>query len=151
MAIETAVIADAAEILAQQKLAYVTEAEIYGDWSLPPLLQTLEQIQAEFASHVFLKACQEGAVVGSVRGVMRGDTCLVGRLIVHPQARRQGMATRLMGEIEERFPLARRFELFTGHLSTGNLRLYAGLGYGEFDRRPVKEGLTLVFLEKIKK
>lgn len=150
MAIETATVADAAEILALQKLAYATEAELYGDWSLPPLLQTLEQIQAEFASHVFLKARQDGAIAGSVRGVMQDHTCLVGRLIVHPRARRQGLATRLMQEIEARFALAQRFELFTGHLSAGNLRLYDGLGYGEFERRPVNEKLTLVFLEKTK-
>lgn len=150
MLIETAGIADAAQILALQKLAYVSEAKLHGDWSLPPLLQTLPQIQAQFADHVFLKARREGLVVGSVRGVMQGHTCLVGRLIVHPDLRRQGLGSRLMAGIEARFTQARRYELFTGHKSAGNLRLYQGLGYREFERRPVNERLTLVFLEKIK-
>lgn len=146
--IAAADLADAAAILDLQKLAYASEAELYQDFALPPLLQTLPEIQADFASHVFLKANSEGVIKGSVRGVMAGDTCLVGRLIVHPDHQRQGLGTRLMREIEARFALARRFELFTGHKSAGNLRLYARLGYREFDRRLVNEGLTLVYLDK---
>lgn len=142
---------DAAAILALQKLAYVSEATIYDDYSLPPLMQTLPEIQAQFADHIFLKACRDdGSIVGSVRGIMQGDTCQLGRLIVHPDARRRGLAFRLMVALEERLPQARRWELFTGHKSAGNLRLYGRLGYGEFDRKVVSERLTLIFLEKIR-
>ena len=148
--IAAADLADAAAILDLQKLAYASEAELYQDFALPPLLQTLPQMQAQFSDHVILKAVRGGVILGSVRGVMAGDTCLVGRLIVHPKTQRQGLGTRLMREVEARFASARRFELFTGHKSTGNLRLYGRLGYREFDRKVVNEGLTLVFLEKIR-
>jgi ribosomal protein S18 acetylase RimI-like enzyme len=67
--------------------------------------------------------------VGSVRGRLEGDTCHIGRLVVHPRLQRRGIGARLMREIEGRFPKARRYELFTGHLSEGNLRLYRRLGY----------------------
>jgi hypothetical protein len=53
-----------------------------------------------------------------------------------------------MREIEARFPGARRFELFTGHLSKRNLYLYRKLGYRPVRREPVSEKLTMVFLEK---
>ncbi len=148
--IAAADLADAAAILDLQKLAYASEAELYQDFALPPLLQTLPQMQAQFSNHVILKAVRGGVILGSVRGVMAGDTCLVGRLIVHPKAQCQGLGTRLMREIEARFASARRFELFTGHRSAGNLRLYWRLGYREFDRRLVNEGLTLVYLENVK-
>lgn len=36
--------ADAAAILALQKLAYQSEARLYNDFSIPPLLQTLEEL-----------------------------------------------------------------------------------------------------------
>ena len=39
-----------AAILALQKLAYESEARLYDDWKLPPLTQTLDSLQAEFAS-----------------------------------------------------------------------------------------------------
>ena len=48
MSIEQAMIDDAQEILALQKLAYQSEAEIYNDFTIPPLHQTLDEIKAEF-------------------------------------------------------------------------------------------------------
>ena len=49
---------DAPEILALQKTAYQSEAEIYGDDSLPALQQTLEELQKDFdrPEQVFIKA-----------------------------------------------------------------------------------------------
>jgi hypothetical protein len=44
------------EILALQKLAYQSEAELYDDHSIPPLTQTIEGIEGDFRSHLFLKA-----------------------------------------------------------------------------------------------
>ena len=37
-----ATVEDAVETLALLRLAYQSETHIYGDWVLPPLLQTLE-------------------------------------------------------------------------------------------------------------
>jgi hypothetical protein len=53
-----------------------------------------------------------------------------------------------MQEIEACFPEARRYELFTGHLSARNLYLYQKLGYLPLRREPVSEKLSMVFLEK---
>ena len=39
---------DAPEILALQKIAYQSEAEIYGDDSLPAMQQTLEDLENDF-------------------------------------------------------------------------------------------------------
>ena len=82
--IRQATVGDAAEILALQKLAYRSEAQIYGDWTLPPLLQTLEEVLEQFRNHVFLKAVIEGSIIGSVRTRMSASTCHIGRLTVHP-------------------------------------------------------------------
>jgi hypothetical protein len=54
-----------------------------------------------------------------------------------------------MQEIEARFPDAARCELFTGHKSQGNLRLYKRLGYQPFKRHVLSDQLTMVYLEKI--
>ena len=40
MIVKRASFEDAKEILDLQKLAYVSEAEIYNDYSIPPLTQT---------------------------------------------------------------------------------------------------------------
>ena len=150
MEIALASVEDAAEILAVQKLAYQSEAQIYDDFALPPLLETLEDLRSQFASKLFLKAVEDGQLVGSVRGREERPTVHVERLIVRPERQGRGLGARLLREIEARFPQARRFELFTGHKSVRNLRLYEKLGYRVFREQPVHDRLVLVFLEKVK-
>lgn len=146
--IEPADIRDAEVILDLQKLAYQSEARIYNDFSIPPLHQSPGEITAQFADHTFLKAYKEiNNIIGSVQGRIEGDTCFIGRLIVHPDYQNQGIGTRLMTYIEKLLP-SPRYELFTGHLSARNLYLYKKLGYHEFKRQNVTRRLTLVFLEK---
>lgn len=139
---------DAIEILALQKLAYQSEAKIYNDWTIPPLLQTVEEIRDEFNTHVFLKALSERLIVGSVRARMMGTTCHIGRLIVHPKWQNQGIGTRMMNEAEMMHRDAARFELFTGSQSALNLHLYHKLGYREFRRELLSSQVELVYLEK---
>lgn len=145
--IESADASDLEEILALQKLAFASEAARYNDYTLPPLIQTLEEMQADFEKMVFLKASVDGRIVGSVRACAKGDTCLISRLCVHPEFQRRGIGMRLMEAIEERFQGVRRYELFTGHASIPALNLYSKLGYVEFGRKEMTTH-TLVFLEK---
>lgn len=139
---------DAPEILALQRLAYQTEAELYHDFAIPPLTQTIENLQAEFAQQTILRATHDGRIVGSVRAFLEEATCHIGRLIVHPDLQRQGIGTQLMQAIEAAFPDARQFELFTGHMSEANLRLYTRLGYRRSRAVRVSDRLTLVYLQK---
>lgn len=140
---------DAAELLALQRLAYQSEARLYGDWTMAPLTQTLEELCAEFPRLTVLKALDEdGAMIGSVRAEMDGEICRIGRLVVRPDRQRQGLGAALLAAIQAAHPQAARFALFTGAQSSGNLRLYARAGFAETARREVKPGLTLVFLEK---
>ena len=139
---------DARAILDLQRLAYQSEAAIYDDYTIAPLTQTLEETLADFEQQVVLKATMDGRIVGSVRGRLRGDSCEIGRLIVHPDLQNRGIGTALMNRIEQHFPAVRRFELCTGHASERNLYLYGRLGYRAFDRRPVSNNLTMVLMEK---
>ena len=146
--IKRARVEDAKAILNLQKLAYLSEAEIYNNKSIPPLTQTLEEIRTEFGNQVFLKALIDERIVGSVRAYQTEGTCHIGRLVVHPDVQNKGIGTRLMNAIETCFDKAQRFELFTGDNSERNLYIYHKLGYREFRRMNFQEIFDLVFLEK---
>ncbi len=148
MQVEPATINDLPEILDLQKLAYVSEAEIYGDYTIQPLTQTLDDLVEEFATHTLFKAVLDGRIVGSVRVRLADGTCHVGKLIVDPDIQNRGIGSALMRHLESQFPEAGRFELFTGHKSLRNLHLYTKLGYREFRRVPVNDRLWLVYMEK---
>ena len=147
--IKRATVPDAGELLALQKLAYRSEAEIYDDFRIPPLVQTMEQMEMDFEKQICLKAVVDGKIVGSVRAFAEEGTCYIGRLLVHPEFQNRGIGTELMGRIEEVFGESKRFELFTGHRSEKNLHLYGKLGYRAFKTERVHDHLTIVFMEKI--
>jgi ribosomal protein S18 acetylase RimI-like enzyme len=146
--ITCATINDAQEILDLQKLAYQIEAERYNDFTLPPLTQTLAEMQEDFERMIVLKAVIGDQIVGSVRAYVADGTCFVGRLIVHPDFRNRGIGTNLMHRLEDYFQDANRFELFTGHKTAGALHIYDKLGYQEFKRKEMDTHI-LIFLEKI--
>ena len=124
------------------------EARLLNDFSIPPLMQTLEEMKEEFRSGIFLKAVDEkGKIVGSVRGTLRGDTLLIGKLMVHPEHQGSGLGSCLLQELEKNCP-APRLELFTSNKSLRNLCLYERNGYTRCAEKAVSPALTLIFLEK---
>ena len=143
---------DGEQILKLQYLCYQSEAELYGDYRIEPLTQTLDELQAEMATGRVLVARLGDEVVGSVRGRTGPEgTAAVGRLIVHPRMRRHGLGARLLTAIETELaaePEVGRFRLFTGHRSEGNLSLYRRLGYAVVATEEISPQLRLLILEK---
>ena len=148
MEIEKATAVDAEGILVLQKLAYQSEAEIYNDFKIPPLVQTLESIEKDFENQFFLKAVIDRRIIGSVRAFIKEGTCHIGRLIVHPEFQNRGIGTKLMYEIEKIFNHCKLFELFTGDKSERNLYLYQKLGYQVYKKANITDQTTIVYLEK---
>ena len=139
---------DLRDILSLQHLAYQSEAKLLGNPDIPPLKQTLPDLQAEYDEKIFLKAIDDtGAIIGSVRYLLAGDTVYIGKLIVNPAFQRQGIGTSLLLEVEKLCP-NRRYELFTSNKSLRNISLYERLGYKVFAVKPATETLTFVYLEK---
>lgn len=145
--IEKAELADLEEILRIQHEAFQEEARIYNCCAIPPLTQTLDDLKNELAEKTFLKAVTDGRIVGSVRAGFDGKTVHVEKLAVAPSMQNRGIASRLLAAIENFFPVAVRYELFTGRLSSKNLYLYQKSGYREFKCHNIG-AIELVYLEK---
>ena len=140
---------DLEQILELQKLAFRSQAEIYNDYSIPPLIQTLEDIEQDFLTQTYLKAVINKKIIGSVRGYEDSNTCYIGRLIIHPDFQNQGYGTKLMAKIESIFKNVERYEIFTGYKDVKNLYLYQKLGYKKFKLEKVNENLFFEYLEKV--
>jgi GNAT superfamily N-acetyltransferase len=143
---------DAEQILKLQYLGYQGEAELYGDWGIEPLTQTLDSLRTELGERHVLVARLGDEVVGTVRGRVDEDGVgRIGRLVVHPRMQRHGLGGRLLDAIERRLLAEGEvayFRLFTGHRSLGNLRLYARQGYRQTGVEAVGGELSFITLEK---
>ena len=139
---------EAAQILALQKSAYQIEAAIYNDFTIQPLRQTIEELREEYQKQTVLKVEIDGEIVGSVRAFQKDRTCFVGKLIVQPSFQNRGIGSALLLSVENLFPEAERFELYTGSKSEKNLYLYSKNGYKVFNQQPLTDSITLNYLEK---
>jgi ribosomal protein S18 acetylase RimI-like enzyme len=139
---------DAQAILNLQKLAYQSEAELYNDWSLPALTQTLESLRDEFTNSIVLKAVAATQIVGSVRAKADAGICAIGRLIVQPEYQGRGIGSALLEKIESCVSDVAKYELFTGSKSEANIRLYQRHGYKITRSQPRSKTVTITYMEK---
>lgn len=142
---------DAEQILKLQYLCFQSEAELYGDYRIEPLVQTLDDFRSQLTRGCVVVARLGEEVVGAVRGTVDEEgTASIGRLCVHPRLQGHGLGGRLLAAVEARLAgefAAKRYRLVTGNRSEGNLRLYRRSGYApvgtELDRQ-----VTLVAMAK---
>lgn len=138
--------ADAGEVMTLQRAAYATEAQLYADPFLPALTQSLADLERELHGPG-LGARLGARLVGAVRWTTDSDAAHIGRLTVAPDMQGRGVGTRLL-RAAERASGADTFELFTGHLSEANIRLYEREGYALTRRERLRAGVELVYLRK---
>jgi ribosomal protein S18 acetylase RimI-like enzyme len=149
--ISAAAAEDAEQIFKLQYLAFQREAELYGNYRIQPLTQSLDSLKAELATDTVIVARLGDEVVGTVRGsVDEEGTAKIAKLCVHPRLQGHGLGSRLLRAVEEALAGGEttRFRLHTGHKSESNLRLYRKAGYTAVGGRTASDGVQLVILEK---
>lgn len=149
MEIKLAEFNDLEELLKLQHYIFEIEARQLGNFGLPALTQEMDGMIEEFANGVVFKAVKNGKIIGSVRGMAKDGTLYIAKLMVHPDHRKNGIASKLMTALEE-YSSQSRFELFTPDISQHNIRLYEKLGYRIFDKMSHHSGVTFVLMEKLK-
>jgi GNAT superfamily N-acetyltransferase len=139
----------AGEALTVQRAAYVTEAQRYAAPTIPPLVETLDELRADLAAGVLSRGAWLGPrLVGSVRGRVEGSRMEVLRFAVAPDMQGRGVGRALLTAVHAAAPsTVRVFWLVTGAESPENLHLYASSGYRVVGTVTDAAGFELVRME----
>ncbi|MDW4909907.1 GNAT family N-acetyltransferase [Streptomyces sp. ADMS] len=143
---------DAEQIFRLQYLCFQSEAALYGNYRIDPLVQTLDSVREEVGADCVFVARLGEEVVGSVRGTPNPDgTASIGKLCVHPRLQGHGIGARLLRAAESALAEergAKRFRLSAGHRSDAGLRLYRRVGYETVGTDKGRDGVPMIVLEK---
>jgi ribosomal protein S18 acetylase RimI-like enzyme len=144
---------DVEQIFRLQYLCFQSEAALYGNYRIDPLVQSLDSVREEVAADCVFVARLGEEVVGSVRGAVTEDgAAAIGKLCVHPRLQGHGIGARLLRAAESALAEergAKKFRLHTGHRSEGNLRLYRRVGYETVGTSRGADGVEMIVLEKL--
>ena len=142
---------DAGELLTLRRAAFVTEAQQYGDPNIPPLTQTLTELEEDLrAEHVITLGGWLGhRLVGSIRVLVEGSKATLGRFAVAPDLQGKGIGTELLTAILPILPDGiEEVWVFTGRDSLQNIALYNKAGY-EHQHDQTAGDLTYAYLRKL--
>jgi tRNA (guanine37-N1)-methyltransferase len=141
--------ADAGEIHVLQLAAFLSEARLYDDYTIPPLTDDPAATTARLERGNVLMAVAGTRIVGSVQLVVDEAVGHVERLIVAPDWQGRGLGARLLRAAEQLAPAeVTSYTLDTGALSDRNLALYRKAGYRETGREAQTPKVDLVHLTK---
>ena len=142
--------ADAAELLVLQRACWAPEGLASGDWVVPPLAETLEEVRAavgEWRTYAVRTASRGGGLgrlVASVRGRVRPRDPAVwetARLMVAPDLQGRGLGRELLALSEAAAPASvTTYWLTTGVVAAQNHRFYRRAGYRRAPGEPTYPG-----------
>ena len=140
---------DAEAMLAMQLVAFEPEALACGLREIPPLQETVATIREHIRTAAVLKAVDGERLLGSIRGIVTGGSCLVRVLVVAPDAQGRGVGAMLLRSLEDAHPQVERFELNTNMAMPANVRFYLRHGYELVEEIRPSPQIRLAFMRKI--
>jgi ribosomal protein S18 acetylase RimI-like enzyme len=142
---------DSGELMTLRRAAFVTEAQLIGDPSIPPLTQTLRELRDDLARPdvITLGAWRGHRLVASIRVLVEGPKATLGRFAVAPDLQAKGIGTQLLQEIVGYLPEGtQEVWIFTSRDSVQNIAMYTRRGY-EYQHDRTAGDLTYAYLRKL--
>jgi ribosomal protein S18 acetylase RimI-like enzyme len=129
----------ASAVLKLQRRAYGIEAELISSYEIPPLRETLHDLQA--SKETFLGAYLDRTLVGVISWRIDAGVLDLHRLVVDPNNFRAGVGTALVRGALAAEPAAKRAIVQTGASNEPAKRLYRREGFKEIGEVQVMPGL----------
>jgi ribosomal protein S18 acetylase RimI-like enzyme len=137
----------AAQIHELARAAYALEAERIGCADFPPLRESLDELR--LSQDRFLVFEQAGCIIGALSFARGTDSVVITRLVVSPRHLRQGIATKLLAELERRLTPLKCLTVTTAQANGPAVLLYQRLGYTATKASNSSEGIPLVHLRRM--
>ena len=137
----------AKEILKLQKRAYKVEAEWIGCNRIPPLYETLEQLQQ--LNELFFVYMKQDVISGAIAIEHNHAGIHICRVMVDPSSFRKGIARKLLTYVDELVGNNTSLFVSTGANNLPAIRLYTAMGFEQVGTKKVGDGLLLAqFIKK---
>ncbi|OLO39123.1 GNAT family N-acetyltransferase [Alkalihalophilus pseudofirmus] len=138
----------ACEIWKLQMASYNVEAKLIGYTDLPPLKETVENIQQ--CGEEFLGYLVNEKVVGAIAYKKLGEVIDIHRLMVHPSHFRKGIARTLLSSLETSEPSIRELIVSTGTSNLPAVHFYERNGFQETGKLEINDKLSITNLKKVR-
>ena len=136
----------AVQLLHVQRAAYRVEAQLLGDDRIPPLHEPLEQLQQADLHWRGALDEHDGTLLGAVAWTETAGEVDIDRLVVDPDAHRQGTGSALVRAVLDR-AAGRRTTVTTGRANHPALMLYERQGFSRLGDVEVLPGLWITRLD----
>ena len=136
----------AGEIYRLQQTSYAVERDLIGAPDFPPLRVTARDIQRE--PDTFLGVWEGGRLAGVVSFTVTPALLDIGRMIVHPDRFRRGIAGALLRAAERHAAPGARLTVSTAEKNHPAVLLYRKHGFALTERTVLPDGLVLVRLSR---
>lgn len=132
----------AERVLEIQRAAYAMEAALVGSDSIPPLHESLEQLQMQPLE--WLGVVEAGVIVGAMAITGEGRACDIDRLVVDPARQRRGIGRQLVAAVTHHVVVT----VSTGRDNAPAVRLYESMGFRRVGETEVEPGFWTVQFER---
>jgi ribosomal protein S18 acetylase RimI-like enzyme len=132
----------AEQLLALQRAAYRVEADLIGFDGIPPLHESLKELQAQPLEWIGLRA--DSRIVAALAYRVERDLCDIDRLVVDPRYFGRGYGSALVASLLHHPQIT----VSTGTANTPARRLYEKHGFQATGTREIAHGVTVTQYER---
>lgn len=136
----------AEEIHRLQLASYKVEAEIIGSDQIPPLRETIEDIQT--SKETYIGCFLENQIAGALSYEIMGNTLIICKLMVHPIHFRKGIASQLLSYLIQKEEYIPVIKVSTGAKNVPAKKVYTNFGFQEKETIEIEKGLFITFFTK---
>jgi ribosomal protein S18 acetylase RimI-like enzyme len=136
----------AQQVLAVQRPSYQSESELIEYPNLPPLLETVADLQN--SDETFVGYWVDGQLAGVLSYEQRDEGIHIDRLVVHPDYFRRGIGRALLQWLETAVSSSPHITVSTAAKNQPAIQLYQSQGYTIVQYTALPDGLELALLRK---